>query len=379
MKTILSTLSLISLWVVSILTACTSNTSTSSAPIIKIYLEKGRKVVDTVLFEHPKIVVLETNETAYIREINKVACFDSLIYVFDTLQDYVYIFNEQGKFLSRVGRHGQGPGEYADLHDFNIDPIRKELIFSTPRRLQFYSLHGEFLEEVSLPHYVNEFAITGNKVIAREFAGGYAVYEFTFDGHKLIKTTAVDIPPIEYNNFMSSEGSLMTVYNDTVFYTRRFDPTVYVIYDAKATPYITFDFGPYKVTDENKLPMERAASRIFEIASMPNNIHFRDSHMLLNVFPFGLCVYDRTNGKAIQYGSVKHSQLITAKDARLYIIYNQMTASWSEDPSMVVFSKDANSVRIIAERAEGLDPALREKLVNLDDEANPVLFFYRMR
>lgn len=380
MKTFLPILSLIIVQAASILTACTGNTSTSSAPTVKVDLEKGRNVIDTVLFEHAEIVVLEVNDSSFIRNINKVARIDTLIFVSDITENHVYAFNEHGKFLSRIGQLGQGPGEYSSLLDFAIDPKRDELILSTeaPRSLFFYYFSGNFLGEAPIPHNGSAIALADDKILAQEFKGGHRMSVFTLDNHRVTKIDTLDVPPIEYGNYITVDGTCFTASGDTIFYSRRFDNTLYIIQDKKVIPYIKFDFGPYSVTDENEAPMEEV-KRFLQVVNMPNNVRVRGSRLLMNAFPFGLFSYDRANDKAVHYGKVNHSALKAAKDSRICITFGQMTASWSEDPSMVVFTAEAESVKLIAERAEGLEPELREKLVNLGEEANPVLFFYRMR
>mgnify|MGYP001024693970 CR=1 FL=1 len=380
MKATLPLLSLIVLCVANILTACTGSIGTPSAPIVKVDLEKGREVTDTVLFEQTGIVILEVTDSSFIRNINKVACLDTLIFISDITENYIYVFNEHGKFLSRIGQLGQGPGEYSSLLDFAADPKRNELILSTeaPRSLLFYSFSGDFLDKTPIPHNGTRIALADNKVIAQEFGGGHRMSVFTLNNHRMAKIDTLDAPPITYGNYITVDGTCFTTSCDTIFYSRRFDNTLYIIQDGKIMPYVKFDFGPYSVTDENEASMDDV-KRFLQVANMPNNVRIRGSRLLMNAYPFGLFTYDRVSGKTIHHGKVNHSTLKAAKDSRLRIKFGQMTASWSEDPSTVVFSAEAESVKLIAERAEGLDPELREKLVNLGEEANPVLFFYRMR
>lgn len=52
------------------------------------------------------------------------------IYILDSKEKTLYKFSEEGKFQKRIGRQGQGPGEFAVL--------------------DFYTIEGEFIESIKI-------------------------------------------------------------------------------------------------------------------------------------------------------------------------------------------------------------------------------------
>lgn len=358
--------------------SCTEKKGASTNSPITVDIEKGLNFADTTLFSQPEFFQPEATEQSLIRDMTQIARYDSLIFIFDSSQDYIYIFNEQGKFLERAGKHGQGPEEYSDLYTFTVDPVQKELIVSTapPLRLQFYSFDGELIAETPIPHYVGDMYKMGNKIIAENSSGEY-LYEYTFNGHQLEKFTEVKIPPIKYNNFIQPEGNFLTCYHDTLFYTRKYDPTIYTIANGEATPFATLDFGPYKVTNENTLSMQEAQMRMRKVVIAPNNIRIKGHRMLFNALPFGLFMLDSDNSTVKQYGTAQVSGFSIKGHPILSL--SQMQALQSDDNSLAAFVLDPTNIRQLIERADITNPKLKEILQNLNEDSNPILIFYHIR
>ena len=62
-----------------------------------------------------KIVKLETTDECLISDIRQVDYVNGLIYIADKASQTVLIFDESGKYVGRVGKRGEGPGEYLSL------------------------------------------------------------------------------------------------------------------------------------------------------------------------------------------------------------------------------------------------------------------------
>ena len=74
---------------------------------------------------------------------------DENIYIFDSGQAKIKVFDKKGKFVREIGKRGQGPGEFTFPWGIMISP-KQELVVSDliKRRLIFFSLTGEFQIEV---------------------------------------------------------------------------------------------------------------------------------------------------------------------------------------------------------------------------------------
>jgi len=72
------------------------------------------------------------------------------IYVLDSKESHVKVFDRDGKYIRTFGRKGQGPGEMQRALNIAITP-QKEIMVNDwrSRRLLYFTLDGKFLREVS--------------------------------------------------------------------------------------------------------------------------------------------------------------------------------------------------------------------------------------
>ena len=74
---------------------------------------------DSVFF-NPIYIPLETIEACLINKIGKVLWHDHKFYILDRIGAKVLIFNEDGSFVSAIGKHGKGPREFRSADDIAI-------------------------------------------------------------------------------------------------------------------------------------------------------------------------------------------------------------------------------------------------------------------
>lgn len=104
------------------------------------------------LFDRIEVVPLETNDSSLIYYIYNSCVSDSDIYIQDFRAMVVYRFGADGKFKNRIGRIGQGPGEFTLAYGFDIDSDKnRAYIVSAFGKVYEYSLSGEFICDYELP------------------------------------------------------------------------------------------------------------------------------------------------------------------------------------------------------------------------------------
>jgi len=75
---------------------------------------------------------------------------DGTVYVLDTKDSRVKVFDARGKFVRAFGKAGQGPGELNQPVGIIITPEKEVLVEDAlNQRLAFFSLKGEFIRHVS--------------------------------------------------------------------------------------------------------------------------------------------------------------------------------------------------------------------------------------
>src|SRR5690625_4784234 len=73
--------------------------------------------------EHLKMkesVILEFNEDYPIQNIHKIVVQEPYIFILDNVQNYLYLYDDQGEFIRQIGSLGNGQSEYLDMTDFEI-------------------------------------------------------------------------------------------------------------------------------------------------------------------------------------------------------------------------------------------------------------------
>ena len=91
-----------------------------SNAILRLDLSKSTSDTLNVLDKmYPlEVIVLETTDESLLGSVDKLIEANGNYYVLDHVRKCVLVFEGTGKFLHRVGRVGQGPGEYSTLSDF---------------------------------------------------------------------------------------------------------------------------------------------------------------------------------------------------------------------------------------------------------------------
>ncbi|MFO7616677.1 MAG: 6-bladed beta-propeller [Bacteroidales bacterium] len=84
--------------------------------------------------------------------------------------DYLLIFSQEGKLISRISAKGKGPEEYHWISDFDLLPDQDQIVIADNKKMTFFSLDGTFIEKQPLPHQPVNIVALGNDLFA--FAPG---------------------------------------------------------------------------------------------------------------------------------------------------------------------------------------------------------------
>lgn len=133
---------------------------TSVLPILpgegeKIKVEQPLpRIKASELVESYRYIPLETKEESLMGYIQKVIFYEDRIYVRDVETNSVYIFDLTGKFLNKIGKKGQAPGEFTDLlYGMLADPFNNRLLVYDQgnRKMNYFTLDGNYLFSRDVP------------------------------------------------------------------------------------------------------------------------------------------------------------------------------------------------------------------------------------
>jgi hypothetical protein len=139
---------------------------------------KGYQIIDSTILVDPinttvlnaseivdkiEYIQLETKEECIIGRISKIYILDQKIFISDSEITYaLYCFNNNGAFIFKISRKGNGPGEYIEISDFVV--TEKEIIIYDGRKQNFlyFDLTGKYIRTENVGLYFSSFTTTGD-------------------------------------------------------------------------------------------------------------------------------------------------------------------------------------------------------------------------
>lgn len=98
-------------------------------------------------------IKLETTEESLLGYVTKLTITDDRIYVLDQfVSKALFVFDKAGRFIYKIDRKGNGPGEYAIITDFCLDEKEKNIrLLANGRKVINFDYDGKFINEQTLP------------------------------------------------------------------------------------------------------------------------------------------------------------------------------------------------------------------------------------
>ena len=130
------------------------NTATMYADADTISIDGATRcdsLIFSDFFKAPKVVLLETKPECVVQNIRSLEIYKEDIYILDDRANKLYVFDGNGKFKRTISSPGRGHGEYMKLADFSIDRT-KDIIYlldeATDEILKFSLDDYKFLSSI---------------------------------------------------------------------------------------------------------------------------------------------------------------------------------------------------------------------------------------
>ena len=224
-----------------------SNKNEANLSLIDTKEIKRKKFND--LFHLEKVIPLETSPKSLIKDTYKIKLIDSLIYIHDSDQNKVLVFNIKGEYLKNIGKKGKGPKEYEYISDFYVESNIECLLLDGADLIHSYGVNS---------HNAVKF-FPGSKFHRTEY--GYWLYtanlstsinkyddKYSYNLVFIDKKNKVKAKRCKFNNkfsgysFQSTTTSNFTNYKNQLLFSCYANDTIYRLNQDKITPYIVVDF-----------------------------------------------------------------------------------------------------------------------------------------
>lgn len=209
------------------------------------------------------VLLKNTNEDQMFGRIDKIIIKQGRIYIADNRMRSLVIYDENGLGVSKVGTVGQGPKEFLNLADFDVDSLGNIYILDGRLdKLLKYDNNLVCMKETKLPFEADILKVLGNSKVLyglsswnkREAEGSKIVLaDTTFGGFRKYfeYTDAVD-PAYWISGYMFADTPNFVAYNQTV------SDDIYIFdHQGELKKILRFNFGNENVPDKDKVDIER--------------------------------------------------------------------------------------------------------------------------
>ncbi|MGV8139388.1 MAG: 6-bladed beta-propeller [Mangrovibacterium sp.] len=216
-----------------------------------------QKVILSNIISEYKIVKLEFTEQSMIGDIRKIIVQDGLIYILDTFgAKSLMVFNFDGRFIQRVGSIGQGPGQSLSPKDFIISGVDKEIEILGNRKINIFTLNGQFKRDCTIDFGSVDFAKIGiDYFFVDGGTGNHILYKTNSD----YKITTKYLPKSAKALLMNVYRPLMKKDDSHLYFWSMVNDTIYSVSANEFFPARIIDYGKYKFrySDYLSLPFEK--------------------------------------------------------------------------------------------------------------------------
>lgn len=250
-------------------TMCKPKTQNENA--IKVDLDRPEKASLFDYFKSIELIPLETSSDCLISAIDKIITYQGRYYMFDPLQQIIFVHDSSGNFIFKIDKKGHGAGEYVSIVDFNINPYSGNLELLEPYgKLHFYDLLGNYLETEKIVYPGFKVAHTIASVDPQTYVL-HSVFEPKKIAYYNLNEHMLKNEEFEEDYDLGRFSNKPYKYSEDCFFYRPIHPVVYKMGKEKLEVAFQFDFGRYAndgrsaiFSKESKRDFPRLVDELFD-------------------------------------------------------------------------------------------------------------------
>ena len=350
---------------------------------IEVDIDERHNVSVLNLFDRIELIPLETSNSSLLSFIDKLICYNDVLYIHDYSEKQILAFGPDGKFLYKINNRGQGPGEYLHISDFDINKEESKMLIVDPVRneLHEYDLTGKFLNKIKLPVIYGAY----NKI---KWLNTDKIAFWTFDDHNRLKfynksdnSIYQEFLPIEEKSLFDQFSVSVFPYCQNMMISSTIDNNIYEISsDGSFTIAYTWNFGKLNnKADIIKRYPKRNLNTLEEIKTLSNQM---SSSEIVNY-----CFTSVGGNRTCRYAQImrkdKHINIWHNTNKKETIIFEKSTEnasfypSYWDDAFVIGFGPYAGNAFLettIPDAILSKEDLIKKTLIREDD--NPVLIKY---
>lgn len=208
------------------------------------------------------VTPLETKIETLIGHIDKMLIREGRMYLLDKEgAKSLFVFDTSGKFIYKINRVGQGPGEYIEPDDFTVnDKAGEVIIWDIDQKKALFFKDNVFLREKRVAEPISFIAyapgiIAGSNEYCKEMKDCYHLFLYDEDFNLIKREVFFESNPgcVEWDLHLP-----FFVAKEKIYYNQAFFYTIKSIDKDKVTPFVNIDFGAAYRLDTELLKKPRA-------------------------------------------------------------------------------------------------------------------------
>lgn len=215
------------------------------------YINSGINI--SSISDQSSYLVLESRDDVIVGGVDALFLDDGHWFISDIkLAKGVFKFNSTGGFVARIGRNGQGPGEYLNPSNVSVDDGMVFIHSEFQGRIFVFDQEGRFQRELRVPFLFDDFHHLKNRFLFNTFnkTNGHITHIanqmlVSTDNDLTIESAGYYFDPEVFIKMRAGYEDRIVKHANRLYYIQPFDSKLSMI-DLNAseiTAFIDFDFG----------------------------------------------------------------------------------------------------------------------------------------
>lgn len=332
-------------------------------------------------FSKLEIIPIDSSREALIQKVSEQVWYRGKLYVLDNNQKKVFIFDQKnGKLIHTIDKRGNGPGEYTDITDLQINRFTGDLELLNPMGgiLKYDSLGSVYKGHINLPPTLgaahNFISISPDIYLyfcaARD---GNKMVMYNMKQDKIVSELYNKPTFVFFSTFYHHSYSPFYLFEDKVHFVQSYNGDVFTFEDYKLSNKFQWNFGKYNF-DIADLEKNRDIPYYMEhyktIGSQHATIfisYAENSQYYMTQFNFHkkICslIYNKKNNNYTVFNSFKEG--------------HRLIPSFIDESAVYLFA-ESRTLPIVVNRDE-LSEENQRIYDSIDSESNPVILKYTLK
>lgn len=344
------------------------------------------------LIDSVRYVKLELTDNSMIGDLTKILIFEDKIYALDTKTSSLFVFDMNGKYLSKIHNVGPGPEEYTQLDFFTIDKGKRHIILTdlVGYWVMRYDFEGNFISRQKIPFWIRDIApiSNGGFVFYMNYINNSRRFEKEFNFYYMDSLLQIKKAYFPYETFKiglaarifrSPAEGVFFDFGDFFNFATAYNDTIYKVNIDGLIPNYVFDFQEKKINPSIFYANEEEILKYLKKSDFRSVSYFYENDSLINFETlYGAQTWTGFYNK--QSGHIINSAIFLNGGISFYIRNLYMYKGWHVGcmPLDVLLSEKEWLDKRISKEEIGREQII-ELLNNISDDDNTVLKFYKLK